>query len=128
MRSILSGSNGEVTGGSVSRAAAVENGRSAPHERGEESSPPTSGSRRFWGSFAVEGNKVTLTTLHRRLSLDRLSLPASYGFVSLESARLNGKPLAVELELEAAGDRLQVRFSPTLEVGEGDRLSFTFRR
>jgi hypothetical protein len=126
MRSILSGSNGEVTGGSVSRAAAVENGRSAPHERGEESSPPTSGSRRFWGSFAVEGNKVALTTLHRRLSLDRLSLPASYGFVSLESARLNGKPLAVELEF--AGDRLQVRFSPTLEVGEGDRLFLAFRR
>jgi uncharacterized protein (DUF608 family) len=79
-----------------------------------------------WGSFAVEGRAVTLTTLHRRLSLDRLGLPASYGFASLEGARLNGKPLGVELE--TAGDRLQVRFSPTLEMGEGDRLSLLFRR
>ncbi|MHC4506084.1 MAG: hypothetical protein ACYTFI_22545, partial [Planctomycetota bacterium] len=81
-----------------------------------------------WGSFAVEGNTVTLTTLHRRLSLDRLDLPASYGFVSLDRARLNGKPLGVELKLEAAGNRLQVRFSPTLEVGERDRLSLAFVR
>jgi hypothetical protein len=74
-----------------------------------------------WGSFAVEGNEVDLTVLHRRLSLDSLHLPASYGFTSLESASLDGSPVPVRLE--SGGDRIVMRFSPTLEIQGGGRLS-----
>jgi hypothetical protein len=74
----------------------------------------------------VKDNEVTLVVLHRRPSLDSLDLPASYGFASLEAATPNDGSLDVELEPE--GDRRVLRFTPTLEMGEGSRLSLLFAR
>jgi non-lysosomal glucosylceramidase len=79
-----------------------------------------------WGSFAVDGSTVTLTVLHRRLSLDSLDLPTSYGFGSLESASLDDSTFQPKLKRD--GDRIVVRFSPALQMGEGDRMSLRFAR
>jgi hypothetical protein len=79
-----------------------------------------------WGSFAVEGDTVSLEVLHKRLSLDSLDLPASYGFETLSGASLGGVP--VETGLAEDGGRLVVGFSPTLEMEEGDRLVLAFGR
>ena len=82
----------------------------------------------IYSGLVDEGPKVevTLSVLHRRLSLDSFDLPASYGFTSLSGAALNDTPLQVGLEPE--GDRLVFHFSPTLEMKEGDRLTLASRR
>jgi hypothetical protein len=77
-----------------------------------------------WGSFAVKDGDVALQVLHRELQLDSLDLPASYGFVTLLGASLDGAPVGTRLVED--GDRLVVGFSPTLEMEEGDRLVLTF--
>lgn len=82
----------------------------------------------IYSGLVDEGPKVevTLSVLHRRLSLDSFDLPASYGFGALESALLGDSRLAAKLDTD--GERVVVRFSPTLELRDGDRLMLRFAR
>jgi len=73
-----------------------------------------------WGSFALEGKKVTLSVDFGYLNIERFSLPSDYGFIGIEEATRNGETLRVNFT------PIDIRFEGRLTLREDENLIFHF--